>query len=50
MPPKLAIVGNYDFSMDVPAFETKIAEVNPQLDLELVRKECSVQRELRKLH
>lgn len=35
-PLKLTIAGNHDFTMDIPAFERKVAEAAPPLDAELV--------------
>ena len=35
-PLKLVIAGNHDFSMDIAAFETKLAEAVPPLEPELV--------------
>ncbi|KAL9006210.1 MAG: hypothetical protein Q9188_001034 [Gyalolechia gomerana] len=37
-PLKLVIAGNHDFTMDIPAFKKKVADVKPPLDPELVRK------------
>jgi len=37
-PLKLVIAGNHDFSMDIDAFEQKLAETTPRLDPELVAK------------
>ena len=48
-PLKLAIAGNHDFTMDLPAFERKIAEVTPPLDPELVAKEYGTPGEARQL-
>ncbi|KAL3447183.1 Metallo-dependent phosphatase-like protein [Aspergillus insuetus] len=36
---KLVIAGNHDFTMDIPVFQKKVAEVDPPLDPDLVRKE-----------
>lgn len=38
-PLKLVIAGNHDFTLDIPAFETKIAEATPPLDPGQVTKE-----------
>lgn len=38
-PLKLVIAGNHDFTMDIPAFEAKVAEATPPLDPELVVRE-----------
>jgi hypothetical protein len=38
-PLKLVIAGNHDFTMDIPAFEKKVAEAHPPLEPELVAKE-----------
>ena len=38
-PLKLAIAGNHDFTMDIPAFEQKVAEATPLLDPALFAKE-----------
>jgi len=46
---KLAIAGNHDFTMDLPAFERKVAEVTPPLDPELVAKEYGAPGEARQL-
>ncbi|KAL9604521.1 MAG: hypothetical protein Q9219_000486 [cf. Caloplaca sp. 3 TL-2023] len=37
-PLKLVIAGNHDFTIDVPAFKKKVADVEPPLDADLVRK------------
>ncbi len=37
-PLKLVIAGNHDFTMDIPAFKEKVANVRPPLDPDLVRK------------
>lgn len=37
-PLKLVIAGNHDFTMDIPTFKKKIADIDPPLDPELVRK------------
>ncbi|KAL4903386.1 Metallo-dependent phosphatase-like protein [Aspergillus multicolor] len=36
---KLVIAGNHDFTMDIPIFRQKVAEVRPPLDPELVKRE-----------
>ncbi|KAJ0414396.1 ser/Thr protein phosphatase family protein [Aspergillus carlsbadensis] len=38
-PLKLVIAGNHDFTIDIPVFQRKVAEVDPPLDSELVKKE-----------
>ena len=48
-PLKLAIAGNHDFTMDIPAFEQKVAEATPPLDPELVAKEYGAPGEARQL-
>jgi hypothetical protein len=48
-PLKLAIAGNHDFTMDLPAFEKKVSKATPPLDPELVKKEYGVPGEVRKL-
>lgn len=48
-PLKLAIAGNHDFTMDLPAFERKVAEASPPLDPELVAKEYGTPGEARRL-
>ncbi|KAJ5746132.1 hypothetical protein N7520_011314 [Penicillium odoratum] len=35
-PLKLVIAGNHDFTMDIPAFQKKVAETQPPLDPKLV--------------
>lgn len=37
-PLKLVIAGNHDFTMDIPTFKKKIADIKPPLDPNLVRK------------
>lgn len=49
VPLKLAIAGNHDFTMDIPAFEKKVAEATPSLDPELVAKEYGAPGEARQL-
>jgi predicted phosphodiesterase len=48
-PLKLVIAGNHDFTMDIPAFERKIAEATPSLDSDLVVKEYGAHGEARQL-
>ena len=48
-PLKLAIAGNHDFTMDIHAFERKVAEATPPLELELVAKEYGTHGEARRL-
>lgn len=48
-PLKLAIAGNHDFTMDIPAFQKKVAEARPPLDPELVRKEYGAIGEARRM-
>lgn len=48
-PLKLGIAGNHDFTMDIAAFEKKVAEVTPPLDPELVAKEYGALGEARQL-
>lgn len=48
-PLKLVIAGNHDFTLDIPAFERKIADASPKLDPELVAKEYGAFREAREL-
>ena len=48
-PLKLAIAGNHDFTMDIPAFEKKVAEATPPLDPALVVKEYGAPGEARQL-
>ena len=48
-PLKLAIAGNHDFTMDIPAFERKVAEVTPPLDLELVARDYGIPGEAKQL-
>ncbi|KAH6962187.1 Metallo-dependent phosphatase-like protein [Ilyonectria sp. MPI-CAGE-AT-0026] len=38
-PLKLVIAGNHDFTLDIPMFKKKVAEVRPPLEPELVTKE-----------
>ncbi|KAJ5088270.1 hypothetical protein N7456_011886 [Penicillium angulare] len=37
-PLKITIAGNHDFTMDIPAFQKKVAEAQPPLDVALVKK------------
>lgn len=48
-PLKLVIAGNHDFTLDIPAFEKKIADASPKLDPELVAKEYGAFGEAREL-
>ena len=48
-PLKLAIAGNHDFTMDIVAFEKKVAEATPPLDPVLVAKEYGDPGEARQL-
>ena len=48
-PLKLAIAGNHDFTMDIPAFEKKISEAVRPLDPELVAKEFGTAGQARQL-
>lgn len=48
-PLKLVIAGNHDFTMDIPAFEKKVAEATPPLDPELVVREYGAPGEARQL-
>lgn len=48
-PLKVVIAGNHDFTMDVSAFEKKVAEVTPPLDPDLVVKEYGAVGEARQL-
>ncbi|KAI4130217.1 MAG: hypothetical protein LQ338_001832 [Usnochroma carphineum] len=48
-PLKLAIAGNHDFTLDIPAFGKKVAEATPPLDPELVAKEYGAPGEARQL-
>lgn len=48
-PLKLAIAGNHDFTMDIAAFEKKVAEATPPLDPVLVAKEYGAPGEARLL-
>jgi Icc-related predicted phosphoesterase len=46
---KLVIAGNHDFTMDVPIFRKKVADVQPALDPHLVCKEYGNYGEVRQL-
>lgn len=48
-PLKLVIAGNHDFTMDIPAFEEKVANACPPLDSDLVRKVYGDHGEARQL-
>lgn len=48
-PLKLAIAGNHDFNMDIPAFEKKVAEATSSLEPELLAKEYGIPGEARQL-
>jgi predicted MPP superfamily phosphohydrolase len=48
-PLKLIIAGNHDFTMDIPAFEKKVAEVTPPLAPDLIVKEYGAHGEARQL-
>ncbi|KAJ5907955.1 hypothetical protein N7495_000637 [Penicillium taxi] len=48
-PLKLVIAGNHDWTMDIPKFERKVAEVRPPLDPQLVQEIYGYQGESRKL-
>jgi predicted phosphodiesterase len=48
-PLKLAIAGNHDFTMDIPAFQRIVAEANPPLEPELVARDYGVEGEARKM-
>lgn len=48
-PLKLVIAGNHDFTMDIFAFEKKVAEATPSLDPDLVVKEYGAHGEARGL-
>jgi Calcineurin-like phosphoesterase len=49
VPLKLGIAGNHDFTMEIPAFEKKVAETAPALDPPFVVKEYGAPREARQL-
>lgn len=48
-PLKLVIVGNHDFTMDIAAFEAKLAEVVPPLEPEIVAREYGTLGQARQL-
>ena len=48
-PLKLVIAGNHDFTMDIPAFRKKVAEAQPPLDPDLVKKEYGDYGEARQI-
>ncbi|PGH06345.1 hypothetical protein AJ80_08179 [Polytolypa hystricis UAMH7299] len=48
-PLKLVIAGNHDFTMDKPMFKSKVAQVHPPLDPELVKKEYGDCGEIKRL-
>jgi len=48
-PLKLVIAGNHDFTIDIPAFREKVAEVRPSLDPDLVKKVYGDHGEARKI-
>ena len=48
-PLKLVIAGNHDFTMDIPAFRKKVAEAQPPLDPDLVKKEYGDYGETRQI-
>ena len=48
-PLKLAIAGNHDFTMDIPAFERKVAEARPSPDPKLLAKEYGTPGDARHL-
>ncbi|KAL6246327.1 hypothetical protein RBB50_006563 [Rhinocladiella similis] len=48
-PLKLVIAGNHDFTMDIPAFQAKLAEATTQLDPELVAREYGTPGQARQL-
>ena len=48
-PLKLVIAGNHDFTMDIEAFEKKVADAVPPLDPELVAKEYGEHGQARQL-
>lgn len=48
-PLELAIAGNHDFTMDVPAFEKKVAEATQSLDSELLAREYGTPGEAKQL-
>lgn len=48
-PLKLVIAGNHDFTMDLPAFERKVADASQPLDPELVAREYGIPGQAKKL-
>ncbi|KAL4778127.1 Metallo-dependent phosphatase-like protein [Aspergillus varians] len=48
-PLKLVIAGNHDFTLDIPMFQRKVADVNPPLDPQLVKREYGDYGEAREL-
>ncbi|KAK4891235.1 hypothetical protein LTR27_010172 [Elasticomyces elasticus] len=48
-PLKLVIAGNHDFSLDLPMFKKKIADVRPPLDPDLVKREYGDAGEAKRL-
>ncbi|KAK3627154.1 H(+)-transporting V0 sector ATPase subunit d [Elasticomyces elasticus] len=48
-PLKLVIAGNHDFSLDLPMFRKKIADVRPPLDPDLVKREYGDAGEAKRL-
>ena len=48
-PLKLAIAGNHDFTMDIPAFERKVADASPKLEPSLVAKEYGAPGDAKRL-
>ncbi|KAI7479877.1 hypothetical protein KC351_g7301 [Hortaea werneckii] len=48
-PLKLVIAGNHDFTLDVPAFKSKLAAIDPPLDDALVKREYGTFGEARAL-
>ena len=48
-PLKLVIAGNHDFTLDIPAFQRKVAEAIPALEPDLVAKEYGYYGEARQL-
>lgn len=48
-PLKLVMAGNHDFTLDIPAFERKVAEATPALDPDLVAKEYGFYGEARQI-
>ncbi|KAJ5377500.1 uncharacterized protein N7496_004909 [Penicillium cataractarum] len=46
-PLEIAIAGNHDFTMDIPAFQRKVADVKPPLDPTLVQQTYGYKGEAR---